>query len=83
MKKPAAVRDEIHYWLLRHGWVLQRDAANKMNTTRYTVNQLANGRRRITAQMALKLEQATVKDALWWMTLQAENDLYEARRKLK
>lgn len=65
----------------------QQDLADDLGTSRYTVNQIMNGWRTITPDMALRLEKVlgnqtdyTAKD---WLLMQMEYDLELARKKFK
>jgi addiction module HigA family antidote len=66
------------------GWT-QEEASMELDVSRFSVNQLVNGRRNVTAEMAVRLE--TVFDegpsARRWLGLQAAVDLAEARRRLR
>jgi hypothetical protein len=50
--------------------------------SRFTVNQLLGGRRAVTPEMALRLGHVLDTSAEMWLKLQAQVDLYEARRAL-
>jgi plasmid maintenance system antidote protein VapI len=53
-----------------------------MGVSRLTVNEIANDRRTITAEMALRLEAVTRVSALMWLNLQRAVDLHRARANL-
>jgi addiction module HigA family antidote len=61
----------------------QERLAQALRVTRYSVNQLVNDRRAITAEMALRLSQATSTTPEFWLNLQRDVDLRNARRKLR
>jgi addiction module HigA family antidote len=72
---PAAV---IRQYLEAAGKT-QRELANALDVSLLTVNQLVNGRRGITAAMALRLAKAFKgADPKFWLNLQNQADLYEA-----
>lgn len=50
-----------------------------MEVSRLTVNEIANDRRAVTAEMALRLEAVTRVSALLWLNLQRTLDLQRAR----
>jgi plasmid maintenance system antidote protein VapI len=50
-----------------------------MGVSRLTVNEIANDRRTITAEMALRLEAVTRISAGMWLSLQRAVDLHRAR----
>lgn len=66
-------------WLQDNG-ITQGEMAVIMGVSRYTVNQLANGKRNVTAVMALRLASATGTGPEAWMDLQRDADLAAARK---
>ena len=50
-----------------------------MGVSRLTVNEIANDRRTVTAEMALRLEAVTRISAGMWLNLQRAVDLHRAR----
>jgi len=62
--------------------IKQDELAAALRVTRLTVNQLLNGRRAITPEMALRLEAVLGTSSRMWLKLQAEHDLFAARQKL-
>lgn len=72
------VAQALQRQLDKKGWT-QQELADKLEVSRYSVNQLLNNRRRLTATMALRLEDVLDIDATAWMRLQALQDLEEAR----
>jgi addiction module HigA family antidote len=76
---PAEVlRDLIH----DDKSLTQESVADALGTSRYSVNQLVNGRRGVTAEMALRLSHAFDTSPEFWLNLQLQVDLYDARRRL-
>ncbi|MHC2295832.1 HigA family addiction module antitoxin [Rhizobium mongolense] len=61
----------------------QEQFARALNVSRYSVNQIVNGRRALTAEMALRISKVTSTTPDFWLNLQRDVDIYEARRKLK
>jgi antitoxin HigA-1 len=61
----------------------QERLAKAMRVSRFSVNQIVNGRRNITAEMALRLSKVTSTTPGLWLNLQRVVDLYVARRKLR
>jgi addiction module HigA family antidote len=57
-------------------------AAKILGVTRQTLNDLVNGRRGISPEMALRLDMAFGGGADTWLRLQAAYDLAQARRKV-
>jgi addiction module HigA family antidote len=64
-----------------HG-ITQEQLARAMNVSRYSVNQLLNHRRAMTADMAVRLGKATSTSPEFWLALQRNVDLFEARSRL-
>lgn len=64
------------------GEITQERLAKAMGVSRFSVNQIINGRRAITAEMALRLAQVTSTTPGFWLNLQRDMDLYEAKLKL-
>src|SRR5437879_5631266 len=60
----------------------QDQLARAMGVSRLTVNEIANDRRTITAEMALRLEAVTRVSAAMWLNLQRMVDLHRARATL-
>jgi plasmid maintenance system antidote protein VapI len=54
-----------------------------MRVSRHSINELMNGRRAITAPMALRLARVLGTDAEFWLNLQQSSDLFEARQDLE
>lgn len=61
----------------------QDQLAKAMRVSRFSINQIVNGRRAITAEMALRLSKVTNTSHDFWLNLQRAVDIYEARMKLK
>ncbi|HEX9534786.1 MAG TPA: HigA family addiction module antitoxin [Stellaceae bacterium] len=57
----------------------QDQLAGAMGVSRLTVNEIANDRRTLTAEMALRLEAVTRISAAMWLNLQRGVDLHRAR----
>ena len=57
------------------------DVAKHLGVTRAALSRVLNGRAAVSAEMALKLEQAFGLDADVWLRLQAKRDLWVASRK--
>jgi addiction module HigA family antidote len=63
--------------------ITQERLADAMAVSRLSINQIVNGRRSITAEMALRLAHVTSTTPELWLNLQRVVDLYDARRKLE
>jgi antitoxin HigA-1 len=60
----------------------QEQLAEAMGVSRFSINQIVNGRRSVTAEMALRLAYVTSTTADFWLNLQRDVDLYEAQLEL-
>ena len=72
------LRDEIR----ERAGVTQDSLAEALGVSRFSVSQLINGRRGVTAEMALRLSQVLDTSPEFWLNLQREVDLHRARRRL-
>jgi addiction module HigA family antidote len=79
---PPSVGEVLRSLVLADGDVTQDQLAMVMGVTRYSVNQLINNRRNVTAEMALRLGRATKTTPEFWLNIQRAMDLYCARRRL-
>jgi addiction module HigA family antidote len=62
---------------------ISQDAlAKAMHVSRFSVSQIINGKRAVTPEMALRLAHVTSTTPEFWLNLQREVDLYEARQKI-
>ncbi|HEY8314401.1 MAG TPA: HigA family addiction module antitoxin [Candidatus Baltobacteraceae bacterium] len=57
----------------------QQDLADAIGLDRPSVNALLNGRRSVTSRTALRLERALGVSAQFWLNLQQDIDLWDAR----
>ncbi len=62
--------------------ITQDHLAKAMMVSRFSISQIINGRRSITAEMALRLAHVTSTTPGFWLNLQRQMDLYEASLKL-
>ena len=62
--------------------IAQDKLADALGVSRFTVNQVLNGRRAISPEMALRLERVLGTTPDMWLRLQAAFDLFEMRDKL-
>jgi HTH-type transcriptional regulator/antitoxin HigA len=72
------VREELEF----HGWT-QQELADRMGRPFQTVNAIVNGRKQITAETALQLEEAFGSPATYWMNLESLWKLYKLGQKKK
>ena len=62
--------------------ITQDHLAKAMMVSRFSISQIINGRRSITAEMALRLARVTSTTPSFWLNLQRQMDLYEANLRL-
>ena len=60
----------------------QESLADALGVSRLTINQIINGRRSITADMAVRLARVLSTPAEFWLKLQMDVDLYYASQRL-
>ena len=80
--EPIRPGDVLREHVLEALNLTQEELANALGVSRYSVNQLVNDRRAITAEMALRLAKATSTTPLFWLELQRNVDLARAQRRL-
>jgi antitoxin HigA-1 len=79
---PLSPGDILRGRILEECDITQEDLAEAMGVSRFSINQIVNGHRAITAEMALRLARVTSTTPDFWLNLQRDVDLYEARIKL-
>jgi addiction module HigA family antidote len=62
--------------------VTQSELADAMRVSRLSINQIINGRRSVTADMAFRLARVTSTTPDLWLNLQRDVDLFHAQRQL-
>jgi antitoxin HigA-1 len=68
--------------ILAASGVTQDRLAEAMKVSRFSVNQIINGRRAVTAEMAIRLSHVTSTTPAFWLNLQRDVDLHNAELKL-
>jgi antitoxin HigA-1 len=79
---PISPGDVLRDIILSHPQITQERLAKAMQVSRFSINQIVNGKRAVTAEMALKLARVLSTTPDLWLNLQKDVDLYAARRKL-
>jgi addiction module HigA family antidote len=82
-RRPTAPGDVLREEILKEYGITQEELASAMRVSRYTVNQIINDRRTVTAEMALRLGKATSTSPDFWLNLQRTVDLYDAQQRLR
>ncbi len=75
---PGGILSEIY--LTQLNWS-QTKLAEELGCAHRKVNEIVNGKRAISPEFALDLERVLKTEAEMWVRLQAEFDLYQARKK--
>lgn len=79
---PPSPGDVLRGRLVAAAGITQDKLALAMNVSRFSVNQIVNGKRAVTAEMAMRLGRVTGTSAEFWLNLQRNVDLYDAENKL-
>ncbi len=79
---PPVTPGEVLRTFILDARITQERLAAALRVSRFSVNQIVNGRRAITADMAVRLARVTSTTPEFWLNLQREMDLYRARREL-
>ena len=79
---PIAPGDVLRKEIVALAGLTQDALAEALGVSRYSVNQLLNDRRSVTADMALRLARVLDTTPEFWLNLQMAVDLAQARRKL-
>jgi antitoxin HigA-1 len=82
MTAPPTTPGEVLRTFILDSQVTQERLAEALRVSRISVNQIINGRRAITADMALRLARVTSTMPEFWLNLQRGVDLYQARHEL-
>jgi addiction module HigA family antidote len=81
-RMPVRPGDVLRKRVLGDMDITQDRLAEALGVSRFTINQVLNGRRAVTPEMALRLERVLDTSAEMWLNLQAKVDLYDARRRI-
>ncbi|MBF0107103.1 MAG: HigA family addiction module antidote protein [Deltaproteobacteria bacterium] len=76
-KRPTLPGDFIKEDILNEFELTQEQLADELGVSRRTINELVKGKRRITADMALRLGKFTKTNPEVWMNLQNIVDLWD------
>ena len=80
---PPAHPGEILREILEDEGITQKKLAGEIGVSFRAINELINGKRGITPEMALRLSKRFKTTPLFWLNLQANYDLWKAARKLE
>lgn len=79
---PPAPGHILRERVLRDLEITQDQLAEALGVSRFTVNQILNGHRGITPEMALRVGRVLNTSAEFWLRLQSQFDLFKAKEKL-
>ena len=82
IQMPPSPGDVLRKRVLGDLKITQDKLAEALGVSRFTTNQVLNGRRAVTPEMAIRLAHVLGTSAEMWLNLQAKVDLFQARRKL-
>ena len=82
-ERPPTHPGEILREILEDENLTQTRLAKEIGVSFRAVNELINGKRRITPEMALKLSKRFKTTPLFWLNLQANYDLWKAARRME
>src|SRR5689334_19254413 len=78
--EPPKVADVLRIHFLALGDITQEQLGDALGVSRHSVNELMNGKRAVTAAMALRLARVLGTDAEFWLNLQQASDLHHAQK---
>lgn len=81
-RTPIAPGRFLHSRFLRPAGLTQTDAASQLGLSRRRLNEIIQGHRSITPDTALRLSRLFGLPPRFWLDLQGDWDLAQARRKL-
>jgi addiction module HigA family antidote len=81
-RQPESVGEVLRDLIERQLGITQDALAEAMRVSRYSINQLVNGRRAVTAEMALRLSRALGTTPQFWLNLQRSADIFDAQVRL-
>lgn len=76
---PPSPGEVLRDYIIKDERITQDDLAATMDVSRLTVNQLINGKRTVTAEMALRLARVLKTSPEFWLDLQRGVDLHKAK----
>jgi antitoxin HigA-1 len=79
---PIGPGEVLRKHILAGSGITQEKLADAMQVSRFSVNQIVNGRRAVTAEMAVRLSRVTSTTPEFWLRLQRERDIYDAMLKI-
>ena len=77
-KRPTPPGEFIKEDILKELSITQEQLARSLNVSRRTISQLVNGKRKISVDIALRLDKFTKTSPEMWLNLQAAIDIWDA-----
>ncbi len=81
-RQPPTPGDVLQEWVNVNRGITQQAVADAAGVTRFSINQIINGHRRVVAHMALRLARITDTTPEYWLDLQRDVDLYLAEKRI-
>ena len=81
MEQPKHPGDVLRTQFMKPAGITQTDLARQMGMSLPHVNELINGKRKVTASTAVRLAQAFGNDPAFWLVLQVKYDLAKELKK--
>jgi antitoxin HigA-1 len=79
---PPSPGETLRRYIVEGERITQDELAEAMGVSRLTVSQLINGKRTVTAEMALRLARVLRTTPEFWLDLQRGVDLFKAKKAL-
>lgn len=80
---PPSPGEILRKRLFREMGITQDALASALGVSRFTINQVLNGRRGVSPEMAVRLSHVLGTSPEFWLNLQTKVDLFHAHRKLR
>lgn len=79
LPEPVSPGDVLRREYVARGRLTQDQLASAMGVSRFSINQLLNDRRNVTAEMALRLSRVLGTSPEFWLNLQRDLDIHRAQ----
>lgn len=78
MRNPPHPGDFVRYFCLEPGNLSIKEAAEGLGISRYMLSAIVNGKRPITAELAVRFAKAFGSTPRVWLAMQSSHDLWQA-----
>jgi antitoxin HigA-1 len=82
-RKPSSPGEVIRDMILPDLGITQTEFAKRLGVSRRTINEILNGRRPVTADMAIRFSRSIGSSADFWLRMQQTVDLWNLERSNK